>query len=443
VKLTPKQTEANKLLAGDATNCMLFGGSRSGKTFLCVRAIIIRAINAPFSRHCIFRFRFNAVKASVGMDTLPKVFKLCFPDIEYTLDKTDWRFTLTNGSSIILGGLDDKERTEKILGQEFASIYFNECSEIGKSARDTAMTRLAQCCGRTDGGQLKLKAYYDCNPPSKAHWSYSVFLLRQEPTTKKPLDATDYVSMLINPADNVDNLPAGYIDKQLKSLPTRKRNRYLSGIWADATQNALWTDEIIDRWRESGELPDLQRIVVGVDPSGASESDASEHDAIGIVVGGLGVDGNCYILEDVTVSGGPATWGKVAVSAFERHDADAIIGESNYGGAMVEHVIQTSSDKRISYKSVTATRGKVVRAEPISALYEQGKVRHAGVFGSLEEELCAFSTSGYTGEDSPNRADALVWVVTELFPGIVKPRKQRKKHQGRPRRANHSTAWMG
>ena len=99
-----------------------------------------------------------------------------------------------------------------------------------------------------------------------------------------------------------------------------------------------------------------------------------------------------------------------------------VVGEVNYGGAMVEHVIQTARP-RTPFSSVTATRGKAVRAEPFSALYEGGRVRHVGTFTSLESELCDFSTSGYIGSDSPNRADAWIWVLAELFAGIVKEKK--------------------
>jgi predicted phage terminase large subunit-like protein len=183
-----------------------------------------------------------------------------------------------------------------------------------------------------------------------------------------------------------------------------------------------------------------------VDPSGAGDTSNADNDAIGIVVAGLGTDGNAYILEDITVKAGPATWGKVATDAFERHEADAIVGEVNYGGAMVKHVIQTARP-RTNFRQVTATRGKVVRAEPISALYEQGKVRHVGYMRDLEDELSSFTTNGYTGENSPNRADALVWAVSELFPGIIKPRKEKKVQESIPRRhyleRGVSNSWMG
>jgi phage terminase large subunit-like protein len=201
------------------------------------------------------------------------------------------------------------------------------------------------------------------------------------------------------------------------------RARFRDGRFAEATPNALFPDEYIDRWRViDGKVPDFVRVVVAVDPSGSDDIDNADNDEIGIMVVALGIDGNAYILEDVTVKAGPATWGRVATTAFDRHAADCIVGESNYGGAMVAHTIQVSRP-RTPFKSVTASRGKYVRAEPFSALYEQGKVRHVGRFVQLEEELAGFSSAGYTGSKSPNRADALIWGLAELFPGMIKATK--------------------
>jgi phage terminase large subunit-like protein len=132
------------------------------------------------------------------------------------------------------------------------------------------------------------------------------------------------------------------------------------------------------------------------------------------------------VLEDCTVKAGPATWGKVATGAFDRHSADIVVGEVNFGGAMVKHTIQVARP-RTPFLSVTASRGKVARAEPISALYEAGKVRHVGYFSELEEEMSAFSTVGYLGDDSPNRADALIWVLSALFPAILNSNSKRSQ----------------
>jgi len=428
MNLTERQLEAQEILTGDATHLMLFGGSRSGKTFLLMRNVCARAIKAPNSRHAVLRFRFNSVKASVVMDTFPKVMKLAFPGVTYSLSKTDWFAQFENGAQIWFSGLDDKERAEKILGMEFVTIYLNEASQIPQSSRDIAVTRLAQQVDQVFDGEpperMTPRMYYDCNPPSKAHWTYRLFVEKRDPDTKKALPyPDDYAFFQINPQDNEANISAGYLDT-LRSLSARLQKRFLKGEFADATPNALFTDEVIDKWRViDGVLPDFVRVVVGVDPSGSDDSANADNDAIGICVGALGVDGNAYLLEDCTVKAGPATWGRVATSAFDRHEANVIVGEQNYGGAMVKATIQTARP-RTPYKAVTAARGKAVRAEPFSALYENGKVRHVGEFPDLEDELVAFSTTGYMGEKSPNRADAWIWVLAELFPAMTNGRKE-------------------
>jgi phage terminase large subunit-like protein len=427
VKLTARQQLAQEILSGDATHLMLEGGSRSGKTFLLVRNVVARALKAPGSRHAILRFRFNAVMQSIVMDTFPKVMEVAFPGVSHDMNKSLWYAQYPNGSQVWFGGLDDKERTEKVLGQEHATIYLNEASQISWEARNTAVTRLAQKVDQVIDGvkrPLKPRMYYDCNPPSKAHWAHRLFVEKVDPETRIALPRPeDYVRFRINPQDNVENISEGYLDT-LKGLSARLQRRFLYGEWSDSNPNALFHETDIDKWRVlDGEMPEMVRIVVGVDPSGSDDEDNAANDEIGVVVGGLGTDGRAYLLEDCTLKAGPATWAKTAVSAFDRHKADCVVGEENFGGAMVKHTIQTARP-HTPYKKVTASRGKHVRAEPFSALYEQGKVRHAGQFVKLEDELCAFSTHGYTGQGSPNRADAWIWVLTELFPGLTRPERE-------------------
>lgn len=414
-------------LISQAMYCALGGGSRSGKTFLLVRAVILRAFKEPESRHAIFRYRFNALKASVIYDTLPKVFKLCFPGVweHCDLNKTDWFLTLPNKSEIWFGGLDDKERTEKILGLEFATLYFNECSQIPWESVVLALTRLAQ---KTK--TLRLKAYHDFNPPGKRHWTYRRFVEKVNPDTGQPdKEPENYAMYVINPADNRENLDPAYL-KMLDSLPERARNRFLLGKFADDSEGALWTDELLGQNRRLGrieeKIPDFLRIVVAVDPSGCSGPEDTRSDEIGIAVTALGTDGHGYLLEDLSGRYGPNEWGRIAVDAYARHSADRVVGERNYGGAMVEAVIR-AADPDVSYREVTATRGKVIRAEPISSLYEQGKIHHIGYFPELEDQLCAMTTNGYTGLKSPDRADAAIWGFTELFPALTRKAKERKE----------------
>lgn len=446
---TAKQREAILgILASMATWLLLYGGGRSGKTFLIVRTIVLRALKAPASRHLIVRFRFVHLRSSIIADTFPKVMRICFPGVHYVLSKTEWNVKFDNGSEIWFGGLDEGERMEKLLGMEFASIYCNESSQISWAGVMLLLTRLAQLVSQVLPGRapapLKLRFFFDCNPPSKAHWSFKLFKQKVDPETREPLpDPQNYVLFQMNPADNQENLSPEYL-KTLGGLSERMKRRFLRGEFADATPNALFDEAVIDAWRVAdGEtLPDFVRVVVSVDPSGASDDETNaDNDEVGITVDALGTDGRVYLLEDLTVSGGPTTWGKVAVQAFIRHKADLVVGEANFGGGMVKLTIQVAAQAlgvRVPFKMVTASRGKVQRAEPFSALYEEGKVRHVGVFAKLEDELCAFSTGGYTGPKSPNRADAHVWAMAELFPAVVRPAAPPKAAKPVPMVSHHA-----
>jgi len=175
---------------------------------------------------------------------------------------------------------------------------------------------------------------------------------------------------------------------------------------------ALWTRKLISETRVT-KHPGLARIVVGVDPSGSISNET------GIVVAGKGIDGLGYILDDKSLAGTPGEWADAILTAYNRNDADMIIGEVNFGGDMVEATIMRTAGNQIyRYKNVHASRGKAVRAEPIVAQYEHGKIHHVGEFPELEDEMVTW----VPGESrySPNRIDALVWALTELF-GPAKP----------------------
>lgn len=429
--LTERQRLAIDVLIGVATWIMLFGGGRSGKTFLIIRAIVLRALKAPGSRHLVVRFRFVHLKSTIILDTFPKVMRLCFPEVHYDLSKTDWYVRFPNGSEIWFAGLDDKERMEKILGAEYATVYINEASQVVWAGVQMLLTRLAQLVMQVLPGRetrpLKLRFYFDCNPPSKAHWAFKVFKQKVDPETKAALaNPAAYASFQMNPADNVENLSPEYL-KTLEGLSERMKRRFVRGEFADATPNALFDEANIDKYRaaDGEKLPDFVRVVVSVDPSGASDDEQNvDNDEVGIVVDALGTNGHAYLLEDLTVKGGPAVWGRVAVQAYQRHNADLVVGEMNFGGGMVKSTLQVAASAaqvKVPFKMVTASRGKMQRAEPFSALYEEGRVHHVGIFPKLEDEMCAFSTGGYTGPRSPNRADAHVWGLAELFPSMTRP----------------------
>jgi len=435
-RLTEQQGQALALLRGPQRNFLGVGGSRSGKTTLFCLCIMVRGLKSHGSRHGIFRFRANAVWSSIGLDTLPKIARA--HSVPLKPNKNERYFTLPEhrvGSSfhrseIWLGGLDDKERAEKVLGLEFVTIYENEASQIPYSSHLMLSTRLAQVC---DG--LSQRNYVDLNPSGAAHWTNQLFIKKVDPNNPSNTlsNPDDYAHFFLNPSSNADNLSEQYL-ATLKNMPERQRRRFWEGIYQDEIDNALWTLEMLDRARVDiaaedvakvarGEklsrlMPAMQRVVVAIDPSGSSGDEDSRSDDIGIVVVGKGLDGRSYLLADRTVNAGPAVWARIAITAFHEFGADALVAERNFGGAMVHHTIVTAEGGRnVPYKEVVASKGKAVRAEPISVLYdkERDAARHAGAFPEIEEELMKFSTSGYMGTRSPNRADALIWGFAELF----------------------------
>ena len=403
IKFTERQKEARRLLSNpDHNTILLHGGSRSGKSFIACHAIAIRAVKAPGSRHLIARFRHRDVKNSIGRDTLPTVLRS--NRLPYTLDKTDWFFTLPNGSEIWLGGLDDQERVEKILGMEYSTIYFNESSQISYHSYSTALTRLAQ------KNELIKRVIVDCNPPTRSHWLYKLFFDRVDPETRVAVpNPMAYAELSMNPIHNVENLPEGYIEERLSNLPERKKLRFRDGAWLDDPAGALWREELINSSRHIGSLPILKRVVVGVDPAVTGNPDSDE---TGIVVAGQGGDGEYYVLADMSLRGSPYDWAVRTNYAFEKYGADRVIGEVNNGGDLVEVNIRTVN-RKIPYSKVYASRGKYIRAEPIAGLYEQGLVHHCGMFSELEQQMCEWTP----GEKSPDRMDALVWALTELSGG--------------------------
>lgn len=213
--------------------------------------------------------------------------------------------------------------------------------------------------------------------------------------------------------DNV-HLPEPYQREIMATYAgTRLGRQELDGELIEELEGALWTRDVIEGCRVQT-VPPLRRIVIGVDPPAKAGGDAC-----GIVVVGLGADDCAYVIEDASVRGkSPEGWAAVVADAAHRHGADRVVAEANNGGDMVASVLR-AADTGLPVKLVHASRGKVARAEPVAVLYEAGRVKHIGAFPELEDELCGLiSGGGYEGPGrSPDRADALVWAVTELMLG--------------------------
>jgi PBSX family phage terminase large subunit len=424
ITYTPKQ-EALIDIIKNKTHILSPGGSRAGKTFCFTRSIWNRALAAPRSWHLILRQTYRAVKASM--------FKQTFHDLKQLeperwegveLMKSDITANFPNGSRVICGGLDD-DHIDSILGNEYCTIYFNECSEITYDVVETALTRLAQVCEYDYNGTkrtLNLKAFYDCNPPSLRHWTHKVFFEGVKPDNTKIRDFDDYGVLKINPIDNKDNLPDQYF-KILDGFTGKKRQRFVEGEFTDDTEGALFKQEWIDaarcKWNietNKYDLPELDKIVIAVDPAVSTEKDS---DDTGIVVCGSNViDGyrHYYIIRDVTGKYTPKEWADKVIALYKNYEANLVVAEKNQGGDLVERNIH-AEDNNVPVKLVHATKGKAMRAEPVSNLAERGYIHFYGSLVDLENELTSWVPD--SGMQSPNRLDAMVWGVTDLMGGGV------------------------
>lgn len=264
-----------------------------------------------------------------------------------------------------------------------------------------------------------------------------------------PRSAKDPVDQMFRGAEPPKNgvlVKANYTDnpwfpgalEQQREQDKRANPQRYSHIWdgeyEPAVVGSIWTPDMISDSRRH-EAPEMRRVVVAVDPAASSEEGSNE---TGVVVCAVGADQRGYVLDDMTLAGGPHQWAMRAVAAFDRYDADAIVVERNQGGDMCKHTLR-GVRPNLPVIEVTATRGKHVRAEPIAALYAMGRISHVGTFPELEAQMCLMTAGGYEGDGSPDRVDALVWGLTELFPQMT---TRTRKRTTAPQRRIVEHGWM-
>ncbi len=414
-ELNDKQKQL-RALAKAKRRIMAEGGSRSGKTFEIVRQIIIRAIKCP-SAHFLCRNTGTSAYRSLWRKTLPDVLKICFPEMFALLVeelkaesiKTLYIPCKDGGySTIEVVGLDNKERVDKILGTECSTLYFNEASEMKWATISTLLTRLAE------NSDLKNKAYFDCNPPMKSHWSYLVFHLGLNPDDKSEKLANferDYGYIQINPEDNLANISEDYIET-LKALPKAQRERFLHGRHGSSTPGALWTYVDVQETRVM-EDPGCDRYVVALDVATSTEEGSDE---TGLGVGGE-KDNHFYLVEDASAKMTPGEWARAAIELYHRYEACALVVETNQGGNMIRHTIH-QIDQNINIVEVHAKKGKYIRAEPVAALWEENQRRGhiVGHMDELEDQLQTYTHD--TKDWSPDRLDWAVYAVLFMMDNL-------------------------
>jgi phage terminase large subunit-like protein len=317
-------------------------------------------------------------------------------------NRSQGQLHLSDGSTIFCDGADDgAKRTQ---GKNLRGAW---CDEIGLWR--TPKMETAQL-----GGVNRVQAWDESLLPAVRMSPAKIICTgtpkgRRGPLAKRLIDDPKVPIATMTMDDNRDNLSPEAIDALISLYGgTALGRQELEGHYVEDIEGALWTYDLIEKNRRAA--PDLSRVVVAVDPpGGATEA--------GIVAAGMtlkcpcgGSGAHAFILDDVSTLGSPDVWGHAAVALYDDQSADRIVGEVNYGGDMVEKVVR-SVRQSIPFYPVRATRGKLVRAEPIAALYEQGRVHHVREFAELESEMTTYTIdAGW----SPNRLDALVWALTEL-----------------------------
>ncbi len=279
---------------------------------------------------------------------------------------------------------------------------------------------------------------------ASATWEQLQFGLRlgsnpRQVVTTTPQNVAALKSILKNPSTVVTQAPtdanraylaASFLEEvTARYAGTKTGAQELEGLLIEDVEGALWQASALEKSRLE-QAPALQRIVVAVDPpvTGHGRSDECGIVVVGAVTEGPPQDWYAVVLEDATLRGAtPQQWAQAAIAAMERHGAHRLVAEVNQGGDLVEGVIR-QIDPLVPYRAVRATKGKATRAEPVSALYEQGRVRHLRGLIKLEEQMCQMTAQGYLGRGSPDRVDALVWALTDL---IIDPAEKYQRPQVR------------
>ncbi|WBY16620.1 phage terminase large subunit [Erythrobacteraceae bacterium WH01K] len=436
IELNSDQEEAFKL-ATNAKNAYLlfYGPSRSGKSFLILYLIISRAMRAPESRHICFRGARNACEASLFKLTLRQVMSSCFPGLidQCEVRLSDMQLVLPNKSVIMFDGLD-ADRLDKVLGQEYNTVWINECNdpEITYETVSQLMTRMSSVTKTLDGSTLANKMFFDCNPKWYSDWEYKAFILGVNPSDGNAMpDAHEWVSCKLNTKANLANISKDYM-KRLAAGSAASRKRFIEGEWSSDNSDALFNVDWINEHRIPKPLSvitpldtlslladqgiNLSRITVAVDPAKTNDKKSDLH---GLTVQGLAHDheGNAhvYVLADYSKKCSTDAICIAMVEAMNAWSADRIVFEDNAtGGWLTSTLRQYTHHIPKNLNANSRTGGKSTRAEPVSAQYERGFVHHVGAFDELEAQMLDWGSPA-SRKKSPDRMDAVVWGITELL----------------------------
>lgn len=379
-KLTKRQEEGARILSNSVYTDVLFrGGSRSGKTFLLMLSVVTRALKEAGSRHLVCRkVQQNCIR-TLWYKTFVDVIDLVYPSLKGVIEEYKqprWVKIFPNGSEIHFGGLDDKERVDKILGDEYSTIYFNECSEISYDAVETVKTRVAQKNG------LVKKRYYDCNPTTANHWTYRVWFEGKEPLSNRPLmDAGQYIEYQMNPIDNVENLDSNYL-RVLEGMSEAKKRRFLYGEYAVGEDVAVFREGDIKYYTVSMDRWEFESVVLSCD---TAFKDNEYSDYSGFTVWGK-KGGNYYLLDlERAKLEFPALKRRVVELAARWSVDNVVIEDKGSGQSLIQDLRATTDLPIVAYNPYNS--GKVLRAGYASQYFEQGRVWLPAGHNNMEDFL--------------------------------------------------------
>lgn len=395
-----------------------YGGRGSGKSHSMARALVSMAASKPLRILCAREVQ-KSIKQSVRQLLEDVIYELGLSG-HYTILRDEIRGR--NGTLIVFSGLQDLTVDQIKSYEGFDIAWVEEAHTISARSLEVLKPTI-----RKPQSEL----WFSWNPRHASDPVDEMFRGQHAPENAIIIDA----SYKDNPWFSQE------MEMERRQDRAASRDRYghvWLGDYEPTAIGAIWDRVTLHEGRLSEVPDDLERILVSVDHATSAAPGSNEH---GIIVGGLGSDQRGYILEDGSTSGSPHKWATRAVALFDYWQADAIVIERNQGGDLVRANLQTIRPD-VPIVEVTATRGKHVRAEPISSLYSLGRVSHVGTFPELEDQMCRMTTAGYEGEGSPDRVDALVWLLTKLFPGMTKrdPKASRSELKAPPVAIG---GWMG
>ena len=388
-----------------------YGGRGSAKSHSFATALLMRGGENPLRILCAREVQLS-IKDSVKQLLDDKINQYGMAGFYESLQS---EIRGKNGTVFIFAGLG-KMTTDQIKSMEGIDIaWVEEAQTISDKSLEILIPTIRK---------QKSELWFSWNPRHQS-----------DPIDKRFRGEVTPVNSIIKKVNFPDN---PFFPKELdkerefdqKNNPERYGHIWM-GDYEPTAIGAIWDRATLHAHRRP-DPPEMNRIVVAVDPA-VSEEGGDEH---GIIVCGIGEDNRGYVLDDLSRHGSPKQWAEQTIAAYDKWSADAIVIERNQGGDMCRHTLE-SVRPGIRVLEVVATRGKHVRAEPISALYQLGRVSHAGTFDKLETQMCQVTSAGYQGDGSPDRVDAMVWAMTELFPKLNR-QKPKKDH-----RENVSASWMG